>query len=139
MCQYLRLDRSASAVIYDNIMGSLPATHYTKYCRKPGCSFQQHYGYSSSGSNNFVYDENALDLPYFMCSRETGFSMKLLKRFDSECLLGQISYKQSTEIYNDYHGYNSTCTSDHSNRYAIKIHVLLCKKIYKIFYPTGTL
>ena len=77
---YLRSDRNAVAVIHDNTMGSIPAIHYTKYCRKPGCSLQQHYGYSSSGnSDNVTYDENILDLPYFMSSRETGFSMKLLK------------------------------------------------------------
>lgn len=115
---YLRSDRSVSVVTYDNTVGSLPATHFTKYCRKTGCSLQQHYGYSTSGSNsdNIIYDKNALDLPYFMSSRETRFSVRLLKHFDSECLLGQISYKQSAEIYNDYHGYNDT--SDQSSRYA---------------------
>jgi len=71
-------------VIYDNTVGSLSATHFTKYCRKSGCSLQIHYGYSSSGSNSdIIYDKNALDLLYFMSSRETRFSMRLLKHFDS--------------------------------------------------------
>ena len=40
----IRADRSVLAVIYDEQLGTLPATHYTRYCRKSGCSFQQHYG-----------------------------------------------------------------------------------------------
>lgn len=41
---YVRADRNCLAVIYDNEMGTLPAIHYTRYCRKKGCSFQQHMG-----------------------------------------------------------------------------------------------
>ena len=50
---------------------------------------------------------DALLLPYFMCSRETGFSVEILKKFDMECLIGQISYKQCAEIYNSYHEYET--------------------------------
>ena len=79
----------------------MPAIHYTRYCRKSGCSFQQHYGYYTQGNAESVtYHDDALELTYFMSSRETGFAMKLLIRFDSECLIGQISYEQAAEIYN---------------------------------------
>lgn len=104
---YIRSDRSTAAIVYDHDLGPLLAIHYTKYCRKTGCSLQQHYGYYSVDNKEVIYDNNALELPYFMCSRETGFSVSNLKQFDAECLLGQISYKQGAEIYNDYHGYNS--------------------------------
>jgi len=104
---YIRSDRSTTAVVYDHDLGPIPAIHYAKYCRKTGCSLQQYYGYYSIDNKEVTYNSNALELPYFMCSRETGFSVSNLKWFDAECLLGQISYKQGAEIYNDYHGYNS--------------------------------
>ena len=99
---YIRSDRSTAAIVYEHDLGKLSAIHYTKYCRKTGCSLQQLYGYYSVDNKEVIYDNNALELPYFMCSRETGFSVSNLKRFDAECLLGQISYKQGAEIYNDY-------------------------------------
>ena len=108
---YIRPDRSVLATVYDHHFGSVPAIHYTRYCRKKGCSLQQHYGYHTKGDPNCVtYDEIALELPYFMCSRETGFSIEILKKFDAECLIGQISYKQSADIYNHYNGYE--CIED---------------------------
>jgi len=110
---YIRPDRSTSAIVYDHQMGTIPAIHYMRYCRKKGCSFQQHYSYYTCGSSDHVtYNDDALDLPYFMCSRETGFSANLLKHFDSDCLLGQISYKQSAEIYNHYNEYEDELNSD---------------------------
>ena len=38
--------------------------------------------------------------------RETGFEMALLKQLDAEILIGQLSYKQWSEIYNVKHGYD---------------------------------
>lgn len=119
---YIRSDRFALAVLYDDKLGTLPAIHYTRYCRKSGCSFQQHYGYYTCGSlDDVIYNDDALDLSYFMCSRETGFTTKLLIRFDSDCLIGQISYKQSAEIYNHYNNYeevyqpvNQEMTDEHA-------------------------
>jgi hypothetical protein len=35
-----------------------------------------------------------------MSTRETGFQMELLKKFDAEILIGQVSYKQRADIYN---------------------------------------
>lgn len=104
---YIRSDRSMKVTIYDDNMGTLPGTHYTKYCRKRGCSFQQHYGYYSQGDTGDVkYDQDWSELPYFMSTRETALSMDMLRRLDREILIGQISYKQRADIYNDVHGYN---------------------------------
>jgi len=36
---YIRPDRSASAIVYDYEMGTLPAIHYTRYCRKKAVLF----------------------------------------------------------------------------------------------------
>ena len=105
---FIRHDRSVQATLYDSAFGSVPAIHYTRYCRKKGCSLQQHYGYYTKGvSSEITYNYDALSLSYFMCSRESAFSMEILKKFDSECLIGQISYKQCAEIFNNYHGYES--------------------------------
>lgn len=110
---YIRHDRSVQATLYDPTFGSMPAIHYTRYCRKKGCSLQQHYGYYTKGdSSEVIYNNDALTLSYFMCSRETAFSMEILKKFDIECLIGQISYKQCAEIFNNYHGYE--CDSNQS-------------------------
>lgn len=100
----MRADRSSNVTLYDDKLGTVQAVHFTKYCRKRGCSYQQHYGFSTHGDTNEVtYDQEWHLLPYFMSSRETAFSMDLLCRLDSEILLGQISYYQRADIYNDIH------------------------------------
>jgi len=104
---YIRSDRNTTAVTYNHDLGLIPAIHHTTYCRKTGCSLQQYYGYYSIDNKDVTYNSSVLKLPYFMCSRETGFSVSNLKWFDTECLLGPISYKHGAEICNDYHGYNS--------------------------------
>ena len=69
---------------------------------------QQHYGYYTEGDTSKVkYDEDWYALSYFMSTRETAFSMNMLHRLDTEILIGQISYKQRADIYNDIH-----CNSD---------------------------
>ena len=45
-------------------------------------------------------------LPYFMSTRETAFEMAMLKQLDAEILIGQLSYKQKSKIYNVVHGYD---------------------------------
>ena len=95
----LRADRASTVTIYDDKRGTMPATHYTKYCRKRGCSFQQHYGFSTTGESDLDWQL----LPFFMSSRETAFAIEMLQRLDSEILIGQISYKQRADIYNDIH------------------------------------
>lgn len=107
---YIRHDRSVQATLYDDKLGTMPAIHYSRYCRKKGCSLQQHFGYYTKGdASEVTYNKDALSLPYFMCSRETAFSIEILKKFDMECLIGQISYKQCAEIYNSYHEYETEC------------------------------
>ena len=105
---YVRQDRSSKVVLYDDTLGTILSTHYTKYCRKKGCSFQQHYGYSTVGhADEMTYDSDWFSLPYFMCTRETAISMDMLYRLDKEILIGQVSYKQRSDIYNEIHGYNT--------------------------------
>lgn len=74
---------------------------------KEGLLDEKHYGYYTRGdSSEVTYNDDALSLPYFMCFRKTSFSMEILKKFDMECVIGQLSYKQRAEIYNGYHGYD---------------------------------
>jgi cellobiose-specific phosphotransferase system component IIB len=102
---YVRADRFSSVVIYDITYGTMPGTHFVKYCRKKGCNFNQHYGFYIAG-NGVVYNNNWKTLKYFMSSNETVFSMEFLRRFDIELLVGQVSYKQQADIYNLIHGYD---------------------------------
>ena len=43
---------------------------------------------------------------FFLSTQQTAFSMRLIKNFDTEFLIGQISYNQKTNIYNTIHRYN---------------------------------
>ena len=40
----LRKDRYAAVVIYDNVNGTIPGSHFHKYCSNPSCSFVQYFG-----------------------------------------------------------------------------------------------
>lgn len=102
----MRVDRPSRVTLYDDHLGAFQATHFTKYCRKQGCSHQQYYGFSTNGdSSEVTYDPDWQSLPYFLSSQETGFAVDMLRRLDSEILLGQISYKQRAAIFNDIHWY----------------------------------
>ena len=35
--------------MYHDQLGTVSSTHYTRYCRKRNCSYQQHYGYYTEG------------------------------------------------------------------------------------------
>ena len=101
---YLRSDRPSTVTIYDDQLGTVPGTHYTKYCRRRNCSVQEHYGYCTHGDcGAMIYDSEWSALPYFLSSRETAISMEMLRRLDKEILIGQISYKQRADIYNSVH------------------------------------
>lgn len=64
-----------------------------------GCSFRQYYGYSSQGSQSTVYyDVNWVEHEHFISTSGTAFEMSLLRKFDTELLLGQISYNQMADI-----------------------------------------
>lgn len=103
----LRKDRPSSLVIYHDTMGSIPGTHYHKYCSNKKCSFVQFYGYYTTkfgtSQQSVYFDPDWKTLAYFVSSRETAFEMKLLYRFDSQILLGQQSFKQCSDVYNHFH------------------------------------
>lgn len=103
----MRADRPTSIVVYTDDMGTIPGSAYRKGCRNShkGCSFTQHYGFHcfKDGENSqMAADSNWAELPYFL---STAFATAFLNKFDVELLLGQISYKQKSEIYNFYHKY----------------------------------
>ncbi len=104
----VKADRPSKIVLYTEQFGTIHGTHYRKICKRfhAGCSFVQHYGYHTNGGENVVYEDDSLSLPYFISTRETGFQTSLLQRFDIEILIGQLSYKQRSDIYNLQHGYD---------------------------------
>ena len=70
----IRADRASSVTVYDDRLGTLPATHFTRYCRKRGCSYQQHYGFLTQGNTSeTIYDRDWYSLPYFVVSRNSLF------------------------------------------------------------------
>lgn len=109
-CLLVREDRPSFPVIYCNEMGTINGTHFRKYCSKhwKGCSFTQHYGFHQNGNDPEIkYDDDYLDLPYFLSTNMTAFATKFMNALSAEILLGQISYKQKSEIYNYTHGYDT--------------------------------
>jgi hypothetical protein len=93
-----------------------------KYCRRRGCSFQQHYGYHAQGNvGEMSYDKNWCTLPYFLSTRETAFSIDMLCRLDKEILIGQISYKQRADIFNEIHAK------------LVDVFVCMYNNVYKLF------
>lgn len=106
----LRKDRPAPVVLYDDPRGTLPASYFHKNCSRRVCSFTQYYGYyttAAATSSGALYNDDWASLPYFVASKETAFSMKLLLQLDAEIVIGQMSYKQRADIYNCVHDYSS--------------------------------
>ncbi len=133
----VRADRPSFPVIYSDDLGTVSCTHFRKYCHNnwKGCPFTQHYGFHMNGNDSeAVYDSDCLQLPYFVSSHMTVFETKLLHRLTAEMLLGQISYRQRSDIYDYVHGYDSStkqnakstpCVPDediHMSRYHAQIH-----------------
>lgn len=107
----LRNDRPSRITLYTETLGAVPATHFHKYCQnyRKGCKYVQYYGYHRSGNGTTIqYNENWISLPYFLSSQETGFEMTMLQKYDVELLIGKMSYKQKTDIYNVAKGYDTT-------------------------------
>ena len=104
----VKADRPSHVTLYTDTHGTLPGTHFRKICKnfRKGCGFVQHYGHFSTGGNEIIFDD-WMSLDYFISTRETGFEMEMLKQFDGEILLAQVSYKQRCDIYNYKHGYDS--------------------------------
>lgn len=65
-----------------------------------------YYGYHTKGPSLHYFDEDWMNNKYFLSSQETAFDLQLLVRYDVQLLIGQVSYKQTAEIYNAVHGYN---------------------------------
>ena len=106
----VRADRPSFPVIYTNDLGTVCATHFRKYCQNnwKGCSFTQHYGnHTNANESEVIYDKDYSELPYFMSSHMTIFETKLLCHLTAEMLLGQLSYKQRSDIYNFFHRYET--------------------------------
>ena len=104
----LRSDRPSNVILYTDSHGTLPAIHYRKFCAnsRRGCNVVQHYGYHTKGPTLHHFDEDWMKNKYFLSSQETAFDLQLLVRYDVQLLIGQISYKQTAEIYNAIHGYD---------------------------------
>ena len=138
---YIRAQHSSSVVIYDDCFGTMAATHYVKYCRRQSCSLQQYYGFYMQGSVSEVhYNEDWHTLPHFMSSRETAITMDFLRRFDKEILIGQISYKQRADIYNEVHGCGGGHYAKSDNAYSSSISayteiIILCKLLACLIKP----
>ena len=105
----LRGDRPSRLSLYTESLGTVPATHYHKYCHnyRKGCNVVQFYGYHRDRDHRLRYD-HWMRLPYFLSSQETGFELEMLRKFDVELLIGQISYQQKADIYNISNGYDAT-------------------------------
>ena len=98
----LRNDRPSHIILYTESLGTVPATQFYKYCQnyRKGCKFVQYYGHYSVGDASIYYNNDWMTLPYFLSSQETGFEMSILKKYDVELLIGQMSYKQRADFYN---------------------------------------
>jgi len=110
----VRGDRPSFPVVYNEDIGTVPGTHFRKYCenQSKGCHFVQHYGFYTTDEEDtddidVVYNDDYLKLPFFMSTNKTAFQIKMLQRFTAEILVGQLSYKQKTDTYNLFHGYDS--------------------------------
>ena len=49
---------------------------------------------------------NGWKISFFLSTQQTAFSMRFIRSFEVELLIGQLSYNQRTNIYNATHGYN---------------------------------
>ena len=65
----LRADRPSLMTLYTDSMGTIPATHFHKFCHnyRKGCHYVQFYGYSKSGTGTLRYNSNwkTTLLPFF--------------------------------------------------------------------------
>lgn len=98
----LRKDRPTSLVIYDTNFGSIPGSHFYKTCSNKLCTLTQYYGYYTTGreESQVIYNVNWGTHQYLVSSSLSAFSISMLKRMDSEVVIGQLSYKQIAEIFN---------------------------------------
>ena len=101
-----RKDRPSYITVYDNQLGAVPGMHFHKiYPSKVYC-LTQYYGYYSTGGakSQVYYDSDWATNDYFVSSSLTAFSMSLIQQVDSQVLIGQLSYKQISDIFNVHSG-----------------------------------
>ena len=99
-------------------MGTIPASHFHKYCINQACGLTQYNGYYTTGglSSQVIFDLEWESLPYFVSSCESVFSMDVLRCFNAEIILGQLSFKQCVDAYNFVHKYAQPPLPDSSSR-----------------------
>ena len=102
-----RKDRPSYVTVYDSHIGPAPGTHFHKTCSSKCCTLTQYYGYHSTGGekSKVYYDSDWATNDYFVSSSTTAYSMSLIRQVDSQILIGQLSYKQISDIFN--HVYSS--------------------------------
>ena len=130
----LRNDRHAPVVIYDIKHGTVPGAHFVKFCPKRTCSFTQYYGYYSS-LNKIRFNPDWSSLEYFLSSRDTAFSLEILRRLDANTLIGHLSFKQQASIYNYTNGYLHTeaaILSRYVNNFKLS-HCIFCTHMNLIY------
>ena len=89
-------DRPGRVTLYSEIFGT----------SRQGCKLVQYYGYYMIVEEQSLrYDDDWADHQYFLSAQETAFETALLKRFDRELLISQVSYKQKADIFNHINGY----------------------------------
>lgn len=109
-------DSIRKIVVYDDVHGTHIGCHYIKFCRTFTCKFRQYYGKHTTDGVELYYDQDWMDNDFFLSTQQTAFPLRFLKNFDSELLIGQISYNQKANIYNTIHGYNSRLMKTRSEK-----------------------
>lgn len=101
----IRNERPAYISVYDRNIGPVPGMHYHKECTNKQCPVTQYYGYYSTGGarSRVFYNKDWMDYPYFVSLTLTAFSMSTLREVDVQLLIGQLSYQQIAEIFNQVH------------------------------------
>ena len=81
----VRADRPSFLTGYTDKFGTIPMTHFRKYCNKArkGCPFTQHYGYYSTGEDTDIIWYRLASLPFLMSTQKTAFEMGLLIKFSA--------------------------------------------------------
>jgi hypothetical protein len=80
----IRSDKPSSVVLYDDNLGTLPGTHFHKYCSKRSCSCTQYYSFYTVSDSHPCYDKDCMKLAYCVSTRETAVKITMLKNLDAE-------------------------------------------------------
>ena len=73
----------------------------------------KYYFYHSTGGDKskVYYDSDWATNDYFVSSSTTAYSMSLIGQVDSQILIGQLSYKQISDIFNHVHSRHQIATT----------------------------